>query len=52
MGDVFEEYSEKNHKELPPLTVIQGGGTIRRDESDRNLQFDRKSLSANVNIKM
>ena len=45
MGDVFEEYSEKNHEELPPLTIIQGKGTIKRDESDRNLQFDRKSLS-------
>ena len=45
LGDVFEEYSEKNHEELPPLTIIQGKGTIKRDESDRNLQFDRKSLS-------
>ncbi|WMJ76943.1 MULTISPECIES: restriction endonuclease subunit S [unclassified Sedimentibacter] len=49
LGDVFEEYSEKNHEELPPLTIIQGKGTIRRDESDRNLQFDKKSL---LNYKM
>ena len=42
---MFEEYSEKNHSELPPLTIIQGGGTIRRDESDRALQYDRSSLS-------
>jgi len=42
---VFEEYSEKNHSELPPLTIIQGGGTIRRDESDRALQYDMNSLS-------
>ena len=42
---MFEEYSEKNHSELPPLTIIQGGGTIRRDESDRALQYDRDSLS-------
>lgn len=26
LGEVFEEYSEKNHTELPPLTIIQGGG--------------------------
>ena len=42
--DVFEEYSEKNHEELPPLTIIQGQGTIRRDESDRALQYDKSSL--------
>ena len=45
MGEVFVEYSEKNHSELPPLTIIQGGGTIRRDESDRALQYDKGSLS-------
>lgn len=44
LGEVFAEYSEKNHEELPPLTIIQGTGTIRRDESSRNLQFDKKSL--------
>ena len=45
LGEVFEEYSEKNHSELPPLTIIQGGGTIRRDESDRALQYGKGSLS-------
>ena len=45
LGEVFEEYSEKNHEELPPLTIIQGGGTIRRDESERALQYDKSSLS-------
>ena len=45
LGEVFEEYSEKNRSELPPLTIIQGGGTIRRDESDRALQYDKGSLS-------
>lgn len=44
-GEVFEEYSEKKHDELPPLTIIQGGGTIPRDESNRNLQYDKTSLS-------
>jgi len=45
LGEVFEEYSEKNHSELPPLTIIQGSGTIRRDESDRAVQYDMNSLS-------
>ena len=45
LGEIFKEYSEKNHVELPPLTIIQGGGTIRRDESDRALQYDKGSLS-------
>ena len=44
LGEVFEEYSEKNHPELSPLTIIQGGGTILREESDRNLQYDKSSL--------
>ena len=44
-GDVFEEYSEKNRADLPPLTIIQGSGTIRRDESERALQYDKASLS-------
>ena len=30
---------------MPALTIIQGGGTVHRDESKRNLQFDRSSLS-------
>ena len=45
-GDVFEEYSEKNRADLPPLTIIQGSGTIRRDESERALQYDKTSLSS------
>ena len=45
LGEIFEEYSEKNHEELPALTILQGGGTIRRDESERALQYDKKSLS-------
>ena len=46
LGDIFEEYSEKGHPELPALTIIQGGGTIRRDESDRSLQYDKASLAS------
>lgn len=43
-GDVFEEYSEKNHAELPPLTIIQGQGTVLRENSERNLLYDKSSL--------
>ncbi|MDB1514161.1 restriction endonuclease subunit S [Bifidobacterium adolescentis] len=42
---MFEEHSEKDRDDLPALTIIQGGGTVHRDESNRNLQFDRNSLS-------
>jgi len=45
LGDVFQEYSEKNHPEFQVLTIIQGGGTVLREESDRNLQYDKLSLS-------
>lgn len=45
MGDIFKEYSEKGHPELPALTIIQGGGTIPRSQSDRTLQYDQTSLS-------
>ena len=45
MGEIFEEYSEKNHEELPALMIIQGCGTIRRDESERSLLYDKANLS-------
>ena len=45
LGKVFEEYSEKNHEDLPTLMIIQGGGTIRRDESDRSLLYDKANLA-------
>ena len=44
-GDVFKEYSEKNHTELSALTIIQGGGTVKREDSDRNLMYDTSNLS-------
>ena len=45
LGEVFEEYSEKNHEELPALMIVQGGGTLCRDESERNLMYDKANLS-------
>ena len=51
LGEVFEEYSEKKHEELPPLTIIQGCGTILRDESERALQYDKSNLSGYKMVK-
>lgn len=45
LGEIFEEYSEKNHPELPALTIIQGSGTVKREESDRNLMYNKSNLS-------
>ena len=45
LGNIFKEYSEKNHTELPALTIIQGGGTVKREDSDRNLMYDESNLS-------
>ncbi len=43
--DVFREYSIKGYPQQPVLTIIQGGGTVRREEADRRLQYDKNSLS-------
>ena len=45
LGNVFKEYSEKNHTELSALTIIQGEGTVKREDSDRNLMYDESNLS-------
>ena len=45
LGEVFQEYSEKNHIELPALTIIQGGGTVKREDAERNLMYDKSNLS-------
>ena len=45
LGDVFVEYSEKNHSELPALTIIQGGGTVKREDTGRTLMYDKSNLS-------
>ena len=46
LGNVFKEYSEKNHGELPALTIVQGQGTINRNESERNLMYEKSNLSS------
>ena len=44
-GEIFEEYSEKNCENLSALMIVQGGGTPRRDEFERNLIYDKSNLS-------
>ena len=44
-GDIFQEYSEKNYEELPPLTIVQGAGTVLREESGRDIKYDKSSLN-------
>ena len=44
MTDLFTRIVEKNRTDLPALTIIQGQGTVRRDESDRRISYDSKGL--------
>lgn len=45
LGEIFEEYSEKNHTELPVLTIMQWIWTMLRSEVNRNLQYNKNSVS-------
>lgn len=45
LGGLFFEHTEKGHPEFPALTTIQGRGTVRRDEAERNFQYDTNNLS-------
>lgn len=44
LGELFTRIVEKNRMDLSPLTIIQGKGTVRRDDSDRRITYDRKGL--------
>lgn len=44
LSEMFKKVIEKNHLDLPPLTIVQGYGTIRRDESERRIAYDEKGL--------
>lgn len=43
-GDIFKEYSVKNCQNLPALTIVQGTGTVERDQMDRQLNYDKANL--------
>ena len=44
LGSIFLEYSIKNQTDLPALTIIQGKGTVKRDDYERAISYDKKSL--------
>lgn len=44
MEDAFDSISDKNHPDKTVLTIIQGQGTIPRDESDRNISYNKASI--------
>lgn len=44
LSELFKKVIEKNRLDLPPLTIVQGYGTIRRDESERRIAYDEKGL--------
>lgn len=44
LGELFTRIVEKNRTDLSPLTIIQGQGTVRRDESDRRIAYDKRGL--------
>lgn len=44
MEDAFDSVSDKNHPDKTVLTIIQGQGTIPRDESDRNISYNKASI--------
>ena len=43
--EAFDSISDKNHPDATVLTIIQGRGTIPRDESDRNISYNKNSIS-------
>ena len=46
LGEVFTEIKEKNHPELPVLSVQQGVGTVLRDSSERRITYDKNNLKS------
>ena len=44
MEDMFDSISDKNHPEKTVLTILQGQGTIPREESDRNIIYNKDSI--------
>lgn len=45
MSDIFTEIIDKNHPDMPVLSILQGTGTVLRDESGRNIGYDRTNLN-------
>ena len=43
--DLFRNVTDKNHADDTVLTIIQGRGTMPREQAGRNIHYDDKSLS-------
>lgn len=46
MSELFESISEKNHPEETVLTIIQGIGTVPRDNSGRKISYDKSTAGS------
>lgn len=46
LEDIFEETCEKNHPDAEVLTIIQGVGTVPREQSGREIIYDKNSLAS------
>lgn len=45
MDELFTEIIEKNHTDYPVLSILQGSGTVLRDNSDRRISYDKNNLN-------
>ena len=43
--ELFQNITDKNHPDETVLTIIQGKGTLPRDQAGRNIHYDDASLS-------
>ena len=43
--ELFRNVSDKNHADETVLTIIQGKGTLPREQAGRNIHYDDASLS-------
>ena len=51
ISDLFEEICDKNHPNANVLTIIQGIGTVLREESGREIIYDKSSLASYKYVK-
>lgn len=51
LDDIFEETCEKNHPDAEVLTIIQGVGTVPREQSGREIIYDKNSLASYKYVK-
>ena len=49
--ELFQNVTEKNHADETVLTIIQGKGTLPREQAGRNIHYDDASLSNYKKVK-